>query len=75
MPNGKLSLRIRSYHSSLSRRVWSDGKKQRLEDVLGRFAGTLLALAESERLERIARERREADWERQRELSPDVVDR
>jgi hypothetical protein len=52
------------------RRTWSDGKKQRLENILDEFLDGVQAASASNKKRRLERERREREWreeERQRE--------
>ncbi len=61
-PSGKLSLRITDPSWNIGRRIWSDGKKQRVENVLNSFVIGLIKAAVAEREHRIQRER----WEKER---------
>lgn len=61
-PNGKLALKIRSYFPGQTRKTWSDGKRQRVENCLNAFVLELIRGAERKRLERIESERRELEW-------------
>jgi len=65
---GRLALRIRTYRYGVRKR-WADGKKQRVEDLLGRFIATLCEMAAAERAEtekRMEEQRRRAGWEAER---------
>jgi hypothetical protein len=44
-PNGVLSLRIKNDDSLNTRKTWSDGRKQRLEECLNSFVGGLAKAA------------------------------
>ena len=61
-PSGRLTLNILNYLSDGCRRVWSDGKKQRLEIRLDSVINGVIAAAESEKALRLQRER----WEKER---------
>ena len=66
---GRLVLSIATWHRQGVRGRWADGKKQRVEDLLGKFVEAVLHLAgllkEETRKRREAQERQEA-WEQQR---------
>ena len=61
-PSGRLTFNILNYLADGCRRLWSDGKKQRLENCLGSIISGLIAAAESERTHRLQREQ----WEKER---------
>ncbi len=62
-PTGTLALELdQSYHDGLRRR-WSDGKTQRLEDLLNDFFAGVVAYAAAEKVRREERER----WKRELE--------
>lgn len=65
-PNGVLSLKIRNDDSLNTRKTWSDGRKQRLEDCLNSFVGGLIKAAMAIKHLRAERERREREWQEQR---------
>jgi len=60
-PSGRLYLRIDTWGHSDDRRIWSDGKKQRLEDLLNSFVTGVVKLAESNRAWRLQREQEERE--------------
>lgn len=62
-PSGSLILKIKVSEGSGYRRIWSDGKKQRLEDALNSFIVGLIKAAEAIKAERLERER----WMRERQ--------
>lgn len=62
-PNGRLALKIKSCFPGLTRKTWSDGKRQRIETCLNSFVLALIRGAERSRLERIAAEWRKHAWE------------
>jgi len=61
-PNGKLALKIKSFFPGQTRKTWSDGKRQRIENCLNAFVLELIRGAERKRLERIESDRREKEW-------------
>ena len=65
-PNGVLSLRIKNDDSLNTRKTWSDGRRQRLEDCLNSFVGGLIKAAIDMKHLRAERERRELEWQEQR---------
>lgn len=67
---GRLTLQITDWLPKGSRRTWSDGKKQRLDDLLGEFLDGVVVASASNKERRLERERWEREWrdrERQRE--------
>jgi len=62
-PSGQFVLSILTYCGEGIRKVWSDGKKQRLENCLGSFIAGLHVAAEGVKAVRAERER----WERERQ--------
>lgn len=68
-PTGCLTLAIECGDSLGIRHSWSDGKKQRVEDVLGRFIVTLPAVARAlkRRREELAEQQRKWEEERKRQ--------
>ena len=71
-PNGILYLRIKNDDSLNTRKTWSDGRRQRLEECLNSFVGGLAKAAIAIKHLRTERERRELRWQeekRQREES------
>jgi len=60
-PSGKMSFKITSPSWDIWRRTWSDGKKQRVENVLNSFVIGLIKAAEVERERRLWNERRERE--------------
>lgn len=65
-PNGLLFLKIKTDDVWNTRKTWSDGKRQRLEDCLNSFVGGLIKTAEAIRHRRIERERQELEWQERR---------
>jgi hypothetical protein len=57
---GLLTLEITDYLGNSMRRSWSDGKRQRLEDVLGEFVAAIAPAAEALRKRRLEW----AEWKR-----------
>ncbi len=62
-PSGSLILKIKSSGGRGFRGIWSDGKKQRVEDALNFFIVGLIKAAEAIKAERLERER----WKRERQ--------
>lgn len=65
-PNGVLSLKIRNDDSLNTRKIWSDGRRQRLEDCLNSFVVGLIKAAMAIKHLRAERERREREWQEER---------
>jgi hypothetical protein len=65
-PNGVLSLRIKSDDSLKTRKTWSDGRRQRLEECLNSFVGGLIKAAIAIKHLRAERERWEREWQEER---------
>jgi hypothetical protein len=65
-PNGILSLRIKNDDSLNTRKTWSDGRRQRLEDCLNSFVGGLIKAAIAIKHLRTERELRELKWQEER---------
>jgi hypothetical protein len=63
LPTGRLQLKIKDSYLWGLRGLWSDGKKQRLEDLLNKFIAGLITAAEAEN-----EREREKERERQRQL-------
>ncbi len=77
-PSGRLSLKITDPSwSEIGRRSWSDGKRQRIENVLNAFIAGLIQAASVKREHRIQcekwareqaeRERRQREWQKRKE--------
>jgi hypothetical protein len=58
--NGRLTLQLTDWLPNGMRRTWSDGKKQRLENVLAEFFEGVEAACQSNKVRRLERE----EWER-----------
>jgi hypothetical protein len=65
-PNGILSLRIKDDDSLNTRKTWSDGRRQRLEECLNLFVGGLIKAAIAIKHLHAERERRELQWQEER---------
>ncbi len=65
-PNGILALIIRNDNSLNTRKTWSDGKRQRLEECLNSFVGGLANAAIAIKHLRTEREQRELRWQEER---------
>ena len=65
-PNGILLLKIKSDDVMNTRKTWSDGRRQRLEDCLNSFVGGLVKAAIAIKHLRTERERRELKWQEER---------
>lgn len=62
---GRLRLAIAGVPYGI-RHTWGDGKRQRLEDCLGKFIASLPVAAQAFKKEREERERRQREWEERR---------
>ncbi len=60
-PNGILFLKIKNDDIMNTRKIWSDGRRQRLEDCLNSFVGGLIKAAIAIKHLRMERERRELE--------------
>lgn len=71
-PTALLRLRIKEVTGDRSRKLWSDGKRRRLEELLSDFLGGIRTAAEAKRRQREEWEREQREWreaaERQAEL-------
>ncbi|HXX57445.1 MAG TPA: hypothetical protein VEI96_05535 [Thermodesulfovibrionales bacterium] len=65
-PSGMLTLKIDEYNAQGYRKSWSDGKTQRLEDLLDDFIIGAIKVGIISREERLARERQRAEESRLR---------
>jgi hypothetical protein len=65
-PNGILLLKIKNDDVMNTRKTWSDGRRQRLEDCLNSFVGGLVKAAIAIKHLRTERERRELKWQEER---------
>jgi hypothetical protein len=65
-PNGILSLRIKNDNALNTRKTWSDGRRQRLEECLNSFVGGLIKTAIAIKHLRAERERRERERQEER---------
>jgi hypothetical protein len=65
VPNGALTLEIKSGEGLGVRRTWRDGKSQRVENCLGSFIAHLGAIAGALKEHREREERREREWAEQ----------
>jgi len=73
-PNGLLSLRIKNDDCLNTRKTWTDGRRQRLEDCLNSFVGGLVRAAIAIKHLRTEREQRELRWQEER-LKREEADR
>jgi hypothetical protein len=62
-PSGNFVFTILEYCGQGVRKVWSDGKRQRLENCLNSIIAGLRAAAEGEKALRLRREQREREWQ------------
>ncbi len=67
-PSGNLFFKIDNLLWSGTQQTWSDGKTQRLEDLLNKIMVGLVAAAEHFKIERAEKERREKEWEERRKI-------
>ena len=58
---GDLALKICEYTWDQTQKIWSDGKRQRVETQLNAFIRGLIQVAESEKAQRLRREREEQE--------------
>ncbi len=65
-PNGLLSLSIKNDDCLNTRKTWTDGRKQRLEDCLNSFIGGLSKAAIAIKHLRMEREQRELRWQEEK---------
>jgi len=72
IPTGILSLKINGDGISDTRRTWSDGQKQRLENCLNSFVIGLMKAAEKIKESRIQREKRELEWQERRRRNEEL---
>lgn len=63
VPTGKLVLRIENYWSDGVRRSWGDGAKQRVEECLNAFVGSLIAVAQKTKIHRLEMEERQREFQ------------
>jgi hypothetical protein len=66
IPSGKLTLQIDSWSASGVRKRWSDGKINRIENLLMNFAISVVRVADVKRTAEIEREERRKRWEEER---------
>jgi hypothetical protein len=66
IPTGILSLKINGEEISDTRKTWSDGQKQKLENCLNSFVIGLMKATEIIKKNRIEREKRELEWQERR---------
>ncbi|MDY0095689.1 MAG: hypothetical protein RBT80_23585 [Candidatus Vecturithrix sp.] len=62
-PNGLLSLKIKNDDYLNTRKTWTDGRRQRLEDCLNSFVSGLIKAAIAIKHLREERERRQREWQ------------
>ena len=65
-PNGILLLKIKNEDVMNTRRIWSDGMRQRLEECLNSFVGGLIKAAIAIKHLRMERQQRELKWQEER---------
>lgn len=65
-PNGLLSLWIKNDDCFNTRKTWTDGKRQQLENCLNSFIGGLIKAAIAIKHLRAEREQREREWQEER---------
>lgn len=63
-PTNKLSLLIKEYCWENIQKVWSDGKRNQLEDILGEFIEGLYVFADYEKAQKEKRQREHEEYER-----------
>lgn len=72
-PTGRLKLAIECGESLGVRRRWSDGKKRRIEDVLGHFLISLTVVAQALKRHREEQAEWERRWEEKRKREAEVA--
>jgi hypothetical protein len=68
VPSGRLILELGEQYNTGLRRIWADGKRQRIEDLLNDFFAGAVAYAAAEKSKREERERWHREWEEQQRL-------
>ena len=66
-PNGELSFQILSYDFHRQRKKWTDGKIQRVGNMINEIIAGTIRVAESKRQNSIEAEERRCKWEKERE--------
>jgi hypothetical protein len=74
-PSGKLALEIDAICATGFRKRWSDGRKRRLEDLLGRFLVGIEAVGAFELARRLEREEAERRREEERRRAAEEAER
>jgi hypothetical protein len=72
IPTGIMSLKIDAWGICDTRKKWSDGEKQRLEDCLNSFVIGLMKAAETIKKSRIQREKQELEWQERKRRSEEL---
>jgi hypothetical protein len=75
VPTGRLKLSIDCRIDARIRHSWSDGKRRRIEKCLGHFLVTLPLIAQTLKIEREERARRQREWEEQRKCEEEARQR
>lgn len=68
LPTGQLVLRIETPYGSRIRQSWSDGKRQRVEDMLNEVMVSLVTVAVAERAAKEEAARREGEWQEEQRV-------
>jgi len=71
-PSGKLTLKIDAWSASGIRKRWSDGKIQRVENLLTELVVNIVKVADIKRTDRIEREERMRRWEEERKRQAEL---
>lgn len=72
-PSGRLSLKIKELEGSGVRKIWSDGKKRKVEDSLNAFIVGLIRAAVEKRTSRLESEERERKWQEQKDRREEQI--
>jgi hypothetical protein len=72
IPTGIMSLKIDAWGICDTRKKWSDGQKQKLENCLNSFIIGLMKAAETIKKSRIQREKQELEWQERKRRSEEL---
>ena len=61
-PTGLLALKIQEYTGDGLHKLWSDGKRQKIEDLLNSFIAGLIHVGEWKKAQRLKRKREHQKW-------------
>jgi hypothetical protein len=66
-PSGILALTIQEHTMHPVRKTWADGKRYRVEDLVGHAVAGIVLVAQAVKLDRLERERQQEEWRRAEE--------